>query len=163
MQSLVTAGLSRQNPLSMRTGAASCLWLTITSLSSSLDTEAARRGGDNSTMCLQKTLPDISSSQKSISRAQKNILRVERTITRPRLPRSIASSCRINLNKFWGELEELYINTTSSMVIKPGDTVETRPIRSQYPGHDQSEESSVEEMENSINENIEMMMMTPSS
>ena len=136
MQSLVTAGLSRQNPLSMRTGAASCLWLTITSLSSSLDTEAARRGGDNSTMCLQKTLPNISSSQKSISRAQKSILRVERTITRPRLPRSIASSCRINLNKFWGELEDFYINKTSSKVIKDL--------------HD-----NVEEMENSINENIE--------
>ena len=84
-------------------------------------------------MCLQKGLPDINMSQK---RNNANIIRIQRTISKPKLPRKIASSCRINLNKFWGELEDFYINKTSSNVIKDL--------------HD-----NVEEMENSINENIE--------
>ena len=82
-------------------------------------------------MCLQKGLPDINMSQK-----RNNVIRIQRTISKPKLPRKIASSCRINLNKFWGELEDFYINKTSSNVIKDL--------------HD-----NVEEMENSINENIE--------
>ena len=84
-------------------------------------------------MCLQKGLPDINMSQK---RNNANIIRIQRTISKPKLPRKIASSCRINLNKFWGELEDFYINKTSSNVIKDL--------------HD-----NVEEMENNINENIE--------
>ena len=83
-------------------------------------------------MCLQKGLPDINVSQTR----RNNVIRVQRTILKPKLPRKIASSCCINLNKFWGELEDFYINKTSSKVIK---TL-----------HD-----NVEEMENSINENIE--------
>ena len=82
-------------------------------------------------MCLQKGLPDINMSQK-----RNNAIRIQRTISKPKLPRKIASSCRINLNKFWGELEDFYIHKTSSKVITNL--------------HD-----TVEEMENSINENVE--------
>lgn len=82
-------------------------------------------------MCLQKDLPDINMSQK-----RNNAIRIQRTISKPKLPRKIASSCRINLNKFWGELEDFYIHKTSSKV-----------ITNLY--------DNVEEMENSINENIE--------
>merc|ERR1712110_1136663 len=83
------------------------------------------------TMCLQKGLPDINMSKK-----RNNAIRIQRRISKPKLPRKIASSCRINLNKFWGELEGFYIHKTSSKIIK-------------------NLHYNVEEMENSINENIE--------
>ena len=38
----------------------------------------------------------------------------KRTLARPRLPRSVAASARINLNKFWDSLEEVYVKREES-------------------------------------------------
>ena len=38
----------------------------------------------------------------------------KRTVARPRLPRSVAASARINLNKFWDSLEEVYVKREES-------------------------------------------------
>merc|ERR1712128_79983 len=60
-----------------------------------------------------------------------------RKISKPRLPRRITTTCKINLNKFWNELEDFYTGTTSSTIL---------PAWS---------ETGKEELENSNNENIE--------
>ena len=36
---------------------------------------------------------------------------------RPRLPRKITATCKINLNKFWEELEEVYRDTTTAKLL----------------------------------------------
>ncbi len=36
---------------------------------------------------------------------------------RPRLPRHIAPGARINLNRFWADLEEFYVTRTSSSLL----------------------------------------------
>merc|ERR1711963_1103406 len=43
--------------------------------------------------------------------------RKPRKLLRPRLPRKITTMCKINLNKFWGELEEVYRDTTTTKVL----------------------------------------------
>ena len=87
-------------------------------------------------MCLERSIADITIKDK------KNVIppvdRRQRKIVKPKFPRKITSSCIINLNKFWNELEDFYINRTSSKVITFSN-----------------EDSTNEEMENSINENIE--------
>merc|ERR1712227_71798 len=87
-------------------------------------------------MCLERSIADIT------IRDMKNVIppvdRRQRKIVKPKFPRKITSSCIINLNKFWNELEDFYINRTSSKVITFSN-----------------EDSTNEEMENSINENIE--------
>ena len=44
---------------------------------------------------------------------------------RPRLPRKITTTCKINLNKFWEELEEVYRDTTTAKVLPmwPADSM----------------------------------------
>merc|ERR1712010_29655 len=39
-----------------------------------------------------------------------------RKLLRPRLPRKITATCKINLNKFWEELEEVYRDTSTAKV-----------------------------------------------
>lgn len=75
----------------------------------------------------------------SISSKQRRVPMVDRRqkVVKPRLPRKITSSCIININKFWTELEDFYVGKTSNKVISF------------------AKEATVEEMENSINENIE--------
>merc|ERR1712029_543236 len=43
--------------------------------------------------------------------------RKPRKLLRPRLPRKITTTCKINLNKFWEELEEVYRDTTTTKVL----------------------------------------------
>merc|ERR1712037_610441 len=48
-----------------------------------------------------------------------------RKLLRPRLPRKITTTCKINLNKFWEELEEVYRDTTTANVLPmwPADSM----------------------------------------
>ena len=48
-----------------------------------------------------------------------------RKLLRPRLPRKITATCKINLNKFWEELEEVYRDTTTAKVLPmwPADSM----------------------------------------
>merc|ERR1712110_508739 len=48
-----------------------------------------------------------------------------RKLLRPRLPRKITATCKINLNKFWEELEEVYRDTTTTKVLPmwPADSM----------------------------------------
>jgi hypothetical protein len=57
-------------------------------------------------------------------------------LLRPRLPRHIAPGARINLNRFWADLEEFYVTRTSSSLLLLPHTME-------------------EEEENCHNENLE--------
>merc|ERR1712228_993889 len=43
--------------------------------------------------------------------------RKPRKLLRPRLPRKITTTCKINLNKFWEELEEVYRDTTTAKLL----------------------------------------------
>ena len=57
-------------------------------------------------------------------------------LSRPRLPRHIVpAGARININRFWADLEEFYLTRTSSTLLLLTDTRE--------------------EQENSLNENLE--------
>ena len=51
--------------------------------------------------------------------------RKPRKLLRPRLPRKITATCKINLNKFWEELEEVYRDTTTAKVLPmwPADSM----------------------------------------
>ena len=51
--------------------------------------------------------------------------RKPRKLLRPRLPRKITTTCKINLNKFWEELEEVYRDTTTAKVLPmwPADSM----------------------------------------
>merc|ERR1712223_2283449 len=48
---------------------------------------------------------------------RKTTERKPRKLLRPRLPRKITTTCKINLNKFWEELEEVYRDTTTTKVL----------------------------------------------
>ena len=76
-----------------------------------------------------------------------------RTVMKPRLPRKITASARINLNRFWNELEEFYdrrtknnnncsSNSSNSFEVMPDYTTDT---------HDHARE----EAENRANERLE--------
>merc|ERR1712080_619075 len=64
-----------------------------------------------------------------------------RRLMKPRLPRKVTSTARINLNKFWGELEEFYTR---------GRTETEKPIVMPVWENTDSEEE-----ENRLNEQIE--------
>ena len=81
-------------------------------------------------MCLERKLEEA--TNKSMS-----VMRRPRKICKPRLPRRITSSCKINLNKFWNELEDFYSGTTSTSILPAWN------------------ETAKEELENTNNENIE--------
>merc|ERR1719229_1161267 len=70
--------------------------------------------------------------------------RNNRTVMKPRLPRKITASARINLNRFWNELEEFYnrYDERSKPVILPEYTTDTFD-------HDR------ETAENKLNEELE--------
>ena len=70
--------------------------------------------------------------------------RNNRTLMKPRLPRKITASARINLNRFWNELEEFYnrYDERSKPVLLPEYTTDT---------FDHERESA----ENKLNEEIE--------
>ena len=86
-------------------------------------------------MCLERRIAEITITNKR--NASLSLDRGQRTIFKPRLPRKITSSCKINLNKFWGDLEQFYVKRTSSQVISFNSSL------------------SDEEVDNSINENNE--------
>ena len=78
-----------------------------------------------------------------------------RRVFKPRLPRKITSSARINLNRFWNELEDFYSryddrraknNNNSQSIIIPPYTTDTFDHRR-------------EEAENRLNEQLEMEEM----
>ena len=82
----------------------------------------------SSTMCHERKL------MANVSAARFPFRRV--ALTRPRLPRHIApAGARINLNRFWKDLEEFYVTRTSSSLLRLSDTRE--------------------EEENCVNENLE--------
>ena len=83
-------------------------------------------------MCLDRKLEEVSNKRQIAAGVRR-----PRKICKPRLPRQITNTCKINLNKFWSELEDLYSGTTSTTVI---------PALS---------ETAKEELENTNNENIE--------
>eukprot|EP00092_Neocalanus_flemingeri_P011900 GFUD01012832.1.p1 GENE.GFUD01012832.1~~GFUD01012832.1.p1 ORF type:complete len:152 (-),score=37.32 GFUD01012832.1:163-618(-) len=83
-------------------------------------------------MCLDRKLEEVTNK-----RAAASVERRPRKISKPRLPRRITNTCKINLNKFWNELEDFYSGTTSTSVLPAWN------------------ETGKEELENSNNENIE--------
>ena len=83
-------------------------------------------------MCLDRKLEEVTNK-----RAAASVERRPRKISKPRLPRRITNTCKINLNKFWNELEDFYSGTTSTGILPAWN------------------ETGKEELENSNNENIE--------
>merc|ERR1711997_818615 len=63
----------------------------------------------NNKMCQQATSHgDVYSNEASYSYLLEVPLRNYRRTMKPRLPRKISAPARINLNRFWNELEEFY-------------------------------------------------------
>ena len=98
-------------------------------------------------MCLERSMQDIATTAGKRNSSSSIAALAERRLSRnkickPKLGRKISPSCIINLNKFWSELEEVYVFRTSSKVLAL---------------------DSEEEMENSINENLERCLQLPSA
>ena len=76
-------------------------------------------------MCLERGLANISISVKKIPMVERRL-----KIVKPRLPRKVAPSCKINLNKYWTDLEDHYQGKTSSTVLtfKTKNKQETKTI-----------------------------------
>merc|ERR1712083_991918 len=72
-----------------------------------------------------------------------------RKLLRPRLPRKITATCKINLNKFWEELEEVYRDTTTAKLL---------PI---WPASNTVEEEQ-QNNENAEREKLKMELKLPS-
>ena len=76
-----------------------------------------------------------------------DIARNYRRIMKPRLPRKVTASARINLNRFWNELEEFYnrydVRTEKPVLKLPEYTTDT---------YDHTREAA----ENNLNEDIEV-------
>ena len=108
----------------------------------------ARQHLTTATMCLERSMPDMATTAGKRNNSSSSIVALaERRLSRnkickPKLPRKISPSCIINLNKFWSELEEVYVSRTSNKVLAM---------------------DSEEEMENSINENLERSLQLPSA
>ena len=76
--------------------------------------------------------------------------RKPRKLLRPRLPRKITTTCKINLNKFWEELEEVYRDTTTAKVL---------PM---WPAADSMVEEEQQNNENAEREKLKMEVKLPS-
>ena len=76
--------------------------------------------------------------------------RKPRKLLRPRLPRKITATCKINLNKFWEELEEVYSDTTTAKVL---------PM---WPAADSMVEEEQQNNENAEREKLKMEVKLPS-
>ena len=76
--------------------------------------------------------------------------RKPRKLLRPRLPRKITTTCKINLNKFWEELEEVYRDTTTAKVL---------PM---WPAGDSMVEEEQQNNENAEREKLKMEVKLPS-
>jgi len=85
-------------------------------------------------MCINRTIEQVIPVTKKTRPAARQLMK-------PRLPRKVTTSARINLNKFWGELEEFYTR---------GRTVTEKPIVIPEWTNTDSEEE-----ENRLNEQIE--------
>merc|ERR1711971_1352902 len=84
------------------------LWITKPNLADTIFTKP------NIKMCLER--------RQELRRTTE---RKPRKLLRPRLPRKITATCKINLNKFWEELEEVYRDTTTAKVLPmwPADSM----------------------------------------
>merc|ERR1712130_23528 len=65
--------------------------------------------------------------------------RKPRKLLRPRLPRKITTTCKINLNKFWEELEEVYRDTTTSKVLPMWPAAESSMVEEEQQNNENTE------------------------
>ena len=105
-------------------------------------------------MCIAQTNKrhlTIVSKKSSISS-----LSLTTTTKRPRLPGRFAASARLNLNRLWSELEEMYVGRTSSSVL-----VLTTTNTSSF--NHQLQDTEDADQQNRINEEREQQLLKTNS
>merc|ERR1712080_773142 len=70
--------------------------------------------------------------------------RKPRKLLRPRLPRKITTTCKINLNKFWEELEEVYRDTTTAKVLPMWPAAESSMVEEEQQNNENTEKEKME-------------------
>ena len=107
-------------------------------------------------MCIAQTNKrhlTIVSKKSSISS-----LSLTTTTKRPRLPGRFAASARLNLNRLWSELEEMYVSrTSSSVLVLPATTTTTSSFNHQLQDTEDADQ------QNRINEEREQQLLKTNS
>ena len=105
-------------------------------------------------MCIAQTNKrhlTIVSKKSSISS-----LSLTTTTKRPRLPGRFAASARLNLNRLWSELEEMYVGRTSSSVL-------VLPAATTSSFNHQLQDTEDADQQNRINEEREQQLLKTNS
>merc|ERR1711971_175493 len=103
------------------------LWITKPNLADTIFTKP------NIKMCLER--------RQELRRTTE---RKPRKLLRPRLPRKITTTCKINLNKFWEELEEVYRDTTTAKVLPMWPEADSSMVEEEQQNNENTEKEKME-------------------